>query len=195
MHTRAVLPTAITLGALIALSGCTSPPNSAETAAPSSTAPITASDANMADVMFTMMMIPHHEQAVEMADMILTKSGINSQVTSLAEQIKAAQIPEIETMRGWVEAWRADTVPGMGDMNHGDGMMTGTDMDRLKDASGDEASRLFLEQMIQHHEGAIQMAQAEVDAGQNPDVVGLAQTMIDAQTAEIATMRTILAGL
>ncbi|WP_111719358.1 DUF305 domain-containing protein [Homoserinimonas sp. OAct 916] len=195
MHTRAALTTAITLSALIALSGCATTPTTDQATTPSSAAPIAVGDANTADVMFTTMMIPHHEQAVEMADMVLAKNGIDSQVTALAEQIKAAQGPEIETMRGWLEAWGVDSNSGMGGMNHGDGMMTGTDMDALDRASGDEASRLFLEQMIQHHEGAIQMAESEVDTGQNPDVVALAQRMDDAQTAEITTMRTILTSL
>ena len=68
-------------------------------------------------------------------------------------------------------------------------------MQALEDATGPDAGRLFLEQMIQHHEGAVDMAQEEVDNGQNSDAVALAETIIDAQTEEIATMKEILATL
>ena len=73
--------------------------------------------------------------------------------------------------------------------------MSDTDMQALEDATGDEASQLFLEQMIEHHEGAIDMAQTEVDNGENPDVINLAESIIQSQTAEIATMKEILASL
>ena len=149
-------------------------------------------DVNNADIMFTTMMIPHHEQAIEMADLILDEDGIDAEVVALAETIKAAQGPEIELMESWLDDWGT----GMGDMGGmGDGMMSDTDMQALEDATGDEASRLFLEQMIEHHEGAIDMAQSEVDNGENPDVIGLAESIIQSQTAEIATMEEILASL
>ena len=149
-------------------------------------------DVNNADIMFTTMMIPHHEQAIEMADLILDEDGIDPEVVALAETIKAAQGPEIELMESWLDDWGTD----MGDMGGmGDGMMSDTDMQALEDATGDEASRLFLEQMIEHHEGAIDMAQTEVDDGENPDVVSLAESIIQSQTAEIATMEEILASL
>ena len=80
-------------------------------------------------------------------------------------------------------------------MDHGGGMMSGDDMAALEAATGAEASRLFLEQMTMHHEGAITMAQDEVDNGQNPDAIAMAQTIIDTQTAEIATMQELLAQL
>ena len=81
----------------------------------------------------------------------------------------------------------------MGDM--GDGMMSYTDMQALEDATGDAASRLFLQQMIEHHEGAIDMAQREIDNGANPDVLALARQIIDTQTTEIATRKEILESL
>ena len=80
-------------------------------------------------------------------------------------------------------------------MDHGGGMMSEDDMQALEDATGADASRLFLEQMIQHHEGAVEMAQEEVDNGQNSDAVALAETIIEAQTTEIATMKDLLATL
>ena len=77
----------------------------------------------------------------------------------------------------------------------GDGMMSDDDMAALEAAEGAEAARLFLEQMITHHEGAIEMAQAEMSQGRHPDVIALAQTIADAQTAEIALMRALLTQL
>ena len=84
---------------------------------------------------------------------------------------------------------------GMEGMDHGGGMMSEDDMAALEAATGAEASRLFLEQMTMHHEGAIEMAQDEVDNGQNPDAVEMAQTIVDTQTAEIAQMQELLAQL
>ncbi len=154
-------------------------------------------DFNNADVMFAQMMIPHHEQAIEMADRLLAKDGSDPDVVTLAENIKAAQQPEIDQMEEWLQAWGADMgdMGGMDGMDHGDGMMGDDDMAALEDATGAEASRLFLEQMIEHHEGAIDMAQDEVDNGQNADAVDMAESIIDTQTAEIAQMGQLLTEL
>jgi uncharacterized protein (DUF305 family) len=191
---RVVAATAmITLTALLSLTGCDGTPRGDGHDMPgmgSSSSELPA-DVNNADIMFTTMMIPHHEQAIEMADLILDKDGIDAEVLALAETIKAAQGPEIELMESWLDDWGT----AMGEMGGmGDGMMSDTDMEALEDATGDEASRLFLEQMIEHHEGAIDMAQTEVDNGENPDVVSLAESIIQSQTAEIATMEEILAS-
>ena len=98
-------------------------------------------------------------------------------------------------MESWLDDW-GTPMADMGDMDHrGDGMMSDTDMQALEEASVVEASRLFLSQMIVHHEGAIEMAQREVDNGQNPDVITLAEDIIASQTAEITTMEDILATL
>ena len=195
MRNRAAATAAITLTALLALAGCAGTtgsggmdnmPGMGSSASP-------AADVNNADMQFTMMMIPHHEQAIEMADMILAKDGIDERVVTLAEQIKAAQGPEIELMEAWLDDW-GTPMGDMDGMDHG-GMMSESDMQALEDASGDEASRLFLEQMIVHHEGAIEMAQSEVDNGQNADVIALAEAIIASQTTEITTMEDILANL
>ena len=155
-----------------------------------------AADVNDADVMFASMMIVHHEQAIEMSDIVLAKDGVAPEVVELAEQIKAAQGPEIEQLQGWLNAWGVNPEEHQTDgMDHGDGMMTEDDLAALESADGTEASKLFLEQMIGHHEGAVEMAQTQVDDGSNPDAVELAQTIIDAQTAEIQEMQDLLATL
>ena len=197
MNNRAAATAAITLTALLALAGCASTTtgggmdNMPGMGSSASASP--AADVNMADMQFTMMMIPHHEQAVEMADMILGKDGIDERVLTLAEQIKAAQGPEIELMESWLDEW-GTPMGDMDGMDHG-GMMSDTDMQALEDATGAQASRVFLEQMIVHHEGAIDMAQTEVDNGQNADVIALAEAIIASQTTEITTMEDILATL
>jgi len=152
---------------------------------------------NDADIAFAMGMVPHHQQAIEMADMILGKDGIDPQVMSLAEKIKAAQGPEITLMKGWLDSWGSpyESMGDMPGMHMGAGMMSEEDMARLDSATGVEASKLFLEQMIEHHNGAIEMANVQTSDGSNPDAVELAKNIIKSQTAEIDEMQAILASL
>ncbi|WP_454730383.1 DUF305 domain-containing protein [Cellulosimicrobium protaetiae] len=154
---------------------------------------------NQQDVDFAQMMIPHHEQAIEMSDVILAKEGVDPQITDLANQIKDAQGPEIEQLTTWLEEWGSPLPESdsMDSMDHGsmDGMMSEEDMQALQDAQGAEAGRLFLEQMIVHHQGAIEMAQIEVDEGKNEDAVAMAQQIVDTQQAEISTMEDLLASM
>lgn len=175
----------------------------ATTAATSSVAPAAAH--NQADAMFAAHMVPHHQQAIEMSDMILGKQGIDPRVVELAKQIKAAQGPEIEQMQGWLNQWGVPAMPG-GMPGHGGmhgsepgmpgmGMMSAADMDALKTAEGVQASKLFLTQMIQHHQGAITMAQDEIKNGQFPDAIALSKSIITGQQAEIDTMNQILGTL
>ncbi len=185
--------TAATLALLLALVGCA--PGTDPDDMPGMDHDDTSESAEFdsADIMFAQMMIPHHEQAVEMSDVLLAKDGVDEEVAALAERIKAAQQPEIDLMAQWLEEWGADMPNGA--MDHGDGMMSEGDMDALAEAGGAEASVLFLEQMIEHHEGAILMAEGEVEAGENPDAVALAEKIIDDQTAEIEEMKQLLEGL
>ena len=165
----------------------------------SSSAPSESAEAdfNMADSMFAMMMIPHHQQAVEMSDMILAKSDVDQQVLDLAQQIKDAQQPEIDTMQGWLDDWGVSSdsmdMSGM-DMGE-DGMMSEDEMAALKAATGPAAAKMFLEQMIEHHKGAIQMAETELQDGKNADAKKLAQAVVDTQSAEITTMQELLTQL
>ena len=191
-NTRVVATIGMALTALLSLAGCAVGTGGGGHDMPGMSSSALPADVNNADIMFTTMMIPHHEQAIEMADVILDAEGIDPEVVALAETIKAAQGPEIELMESWLDEWGTGMGGGGG---MGDGMMSDTDMQALEDATGEEASRLFLEQMIEHHEGAIDMAQAEVDNGESPDVIGLAESIIQSQTAEIATMDVILASL
>ena len=149
---------------------------------------------NDQDVNFAMQMVQHHEQAIEMAQLILDKDGIDRRVTELAQNIKDAQGPEIEEMNSWLIGWGSESA-SMDGMDMGGDTMSADDMAALESATGVEASRLFLEQMTVHHNGAIAMAEIQLDAGEDVAAVALAQAIIDAQTAEIALMSDILATL
>ena len=155
-------------------------------------------EVNDADVMFAQMMIPHHEQAIEMSDIVLANPDVMPEVADLAQQIKDAQEPEIQTLTGWLTQWGEDPAEGgmdHGDMGHDSGMMTEEDLANLEAASGQEVNRLFLEQMIMHHEGAVAMAQDQIDNGQNPDAITLAEDIIATQEEEIATMAGLMGTL
>ncbi|MFG1931223.1 DUF305 domain-containing protein [Mycobacterium sp. NPDC048908] len=187
-------------GALVVLAvmtGCSNSNEPEHSAAPSSPASAAAEAHNDADVMFAQHMIPHHQQAIEMSDMVLAKHGIDPRVAELASQIKAAQGPEIQQMQGWLTRWGSPAMPPMSghDMPSMQGMMSASDMTALTNAQGVEASKLFLTQMISHHEGAITMAQNEIKDGQYPAAIELAKAIVTAQQKEIDTMRSILSTL
>ncbi|MFI1191778.1 DUF305 domain-containing protein [Micromonospora sp. NPDC020750] len=153
-----------------------------------------------ADVMFAQMMIPHHRQAVEMAELADSRAA-DAEVKRLAVQIKGAQGPEIATMAGWLTGW-GRPVPsdgpghGMPGMDHGmPGMMSDADMTRLAGATGSEFDRQFLTMMIAHHEGAITMAKEELAKGTHADAKAMAQGIVTAQQGEIDAMNKILARL
>lgn len=184
------------VGAALALTGCAAGTAPATPDASASSA--TTATSNDADVTFAQGMIPHHEQAIAMSDVLLAKDDVDPRVVELAEAITAAQQPEIDRLHAMLEAWGADPGEGMehgGHGGHGSGMMSEADMDALEAASGADASRLFLEQMIEHHEGAVAMAETEVAEGVAPEAVEMAQQIIDAQRAEIDEMRELLAEL
>lgn len=195
MRIRTLTIGALAVATALTLTGCSSPDSGMQGMDHgTSSAPHSAGDsAARADIDFAMNMIAHHQQAVEMSDVLLGKEGTDPGVAELAERIKAAQQPEIDTMTQWLTAW--GEAPEMGGMDHGDGMMSADDMAALEEADGPAASRLFLEQMIVHHEGAVEMAEQELADGKDPDALELAQKVIDDQTAEIAEMRSMLDAL
>jgi len=159
-------------------------------------------DHNDADVSFASGMIPHHESAITMAQMAQAQAA-DPRVKDLAARIEAAQTPEIETMSGWLADWGAAasssaTDDGMGGMDHGgmdDGSMGEMDTGALAAMSGAEFDRMFLTMMVEHHRSAVQMAETEAADGQNTDAIGLAESIRDSQTAEIAEMQQLLAEL
>ena len=145
---------------------------------------------NDADIAFAQGMIPHHEQAIEMSDLALKQSS-SADLKGLADRIKAAQGPEIDQMRGWLQRWAQPSTGGHGG-HTGGGMLTEGEISQLKSASGAAFDRLFLQGMIRHHDGAVTMAQEELDKGQFAEAKQLARRIIDTQRAEISEMRGLL---
>ncbi|WP_336048196.1 DUF305 domain-containing protein [Streptomyces sp. CA2R101] len=161
---------------------------------PSAQAP--AGTHNAADVAFAKGMIPHHRQAVEMADLAVTRAA-SPQVKALAEKIKKAQDPEIKTMSGWLTAWDEqvpEEMPGMDHSAHSQmpGMKGMKEMAALKKKSGKDFDTSFLEMMVGHHRGAVQMAGTEKDKGAYGRAKTLATDIIKAQNAEITQMNKLL---
>jgi len=161
---------------------------------PSASASATQGQRNAADVAFAKGMIPHHRQAVEMADLAPSRAG-STEVKKLAEQIKKAQDPEIKALSGWLTSWGED-VPTEGGMDHSEhgmsGMMTAEEMDKLKDSSGKAFDNAFMEMMIKHHEGAVSMAETEKADGSYEPAKKMADAIITSQTAEITQMNELL---
>ncbi|MCW2761597.1 MAG: hypothetical protein JWR85_1798 [Marmoricola sp.] len=155
-------------------------------------------DFNDSDVTFAQSMIPHHEQAVEMARMAKMHAS-TPEVKNLADKIESAQGPEIATMKGWLKDWGKDESSGdsMEGMDHSSedsgmdmpGMMSKDDMSGLEKATGTQFDQMFLTMMIAHHTGAIEMAKTEQSKGRNADAKALAKQIDAAQTTEIADMK------
>ena len=189
----------VAAGALL-LSACGSDSSNSSAGLSSSTpAGEVSGDFNAADVLFAQGMVPHHEQAVEMAALALDPAaGASAEIQALATQIQGAQDPEIELMTGWLQAWgQPMDMPGTDDMagTEGmDGMMSADDMAGLATLTGAEFDTAWAEMMIAHHEGAITQARTVKAAGSNADVLVLADEIIAAQQAEIDEMKALLAG-
>ncbi|WP_279100417.1 DUF305 domain-containing protein [Gordonia bronchialis] len=198
MHTnttqRRILATAGGAIALCGLAfgavGCSTSDNATGS---SSSAASSASTHNDADVTFNSMMIPHHQQAVEMAELVNGRTT-NPQLIALATRIKNAQQPEIDQMTARLTSWGVETSTdehstdehsGHGDMS---GMMSEADMAALRAASGAEFDTRWINMMIQHHMGAIAMADTEIAEGSDPASKALAAQIKSTQQAEIDEM-------
>ncbi|TXH45269.1 MAG: DUF305 domain-containing protein [Actinobacteria bacterium] len=208
--TATALAAAALAAASLAACGASSASSSSgsASASPASSAASAAALGSAADVSFAQLMIVHHEQAVEMADMALDpKYGASAQVQTLAQQIKGAQDPEIAQMQGWLTAWGApstmasastDAAGDMAGMDMGgvsqDGMMTDAQMAALAATTGQAFDQMWLQMMISHHEGAIAMAQDVTATTMDPQVKSLAANIISSQQAEIDTMQGMLAA-
>ncbi|MFE9646035.1 DUF305 domain-containing protein [Streptomyces sp. NPDC006365] len=163
---------------------------------PSASASAKAGDHNDQDVSFAKEMIQHHRQAVDMAELADSRAS-SQEVKDLAAKIKGAQDPEIKTMSGWLTSWGEEVPEDMSDMGHDmssgmPGMMSTEDMDKLDKSSGAEFDKMFLEMMIKHHEGAVEMAGDQKADGKYGDAMKLGDAVITAQTAEIEQMNKML---
>lgn len=205
----------VALVATLAVASCGSGTTTPSAGKPSATAAPTATrspvgppatgDSNPADVAFAKAMISHHFQGVEMADLAPTNAS-DAKVKALAPKIKTAQGPEITAMAGWLVGG-GQSVPdahGGGQMAGHDmsgmggampGMMSAKDMAALGKASGPAFDRMWLQMMVKHHEGAMATAKTELAKGLNVGAKQVAKSVIDRQSAEITTMKSILTGL
>ncbi len=158
-------------------------------------------DFNDADVTFATEMMQHHAQALQMVDLTLGRD-LDPEVASLAEEIRAAQTPEIEKMVDWLEDWDKPIPETVRDHAnaHGDGsastelpgMMSHEEIEGLEAAKGEQFQQMWLEMMIEHHQGAVDMAEAEQESGEFSAAVAMAEDIESSQTQEIETMRGLL---
>lgn len=186
----------VTLGGLLVACGDDSADEgAADSTEESSTTEASGAEFNDADIEFVEAMIPHHEGAITMAEMAADRA-VAPEVKDLASRIAAAQGPEIETMQGWLEEWGVNSSAeddGAG-MDHGDmsGDMGDGEMAELEAAQGEAFDEMFLTMMIEHHQGAVDMANSEIDDGLNADAIAMARDIIAAQEAEIEEMQGLL---
>lgn len=186
--------TAALLGTTLTLVGCSGPGGDQATG----------HGFNDTDVSFATDMIQHHAQALQMVDLTLGRD-LDPEVVELAEDIRAAQTPEIEKMADWLQDWDKPVPETVRDHAnaHGDGsamehaadmpgMMSAEEMHDLEAAKGDEFQTMWLEMMVEHHEGAVEMAEEEQADGENAQAVALAEDIVAAQQKEIDTMDGLL---
>jgi uncharacterized protein (DUF305 family) len=193
---RKLVPATALLAGLTLVAACGSSSSGAKAGAGGST-PAAAADAasahDAADVTFASDMIPHHSQAVEMADMAL-KTAVDPEIKKLATAIKGAQDPEIVKMTDWLKSWNApvpQTGPGHMTGMAMNGMMSDAEMADLGKTTGKAFDTMWVSMMTRHHQGAIAMANIELSSGQSSDAKALAQQIITGQTAEVAQMKAI----
>lgn len=191
--TRAVSALALTTALSLTAGACGNDDSNDNSA--SSTVQRSATEHNDADVAFATDMLPHHAQALTMVDMTAGRT-LDPEVQNLADDIRAAQTPEISTMTGWLTDWNKTVPDTSGSMSGMDssmpGMMSADDMSSLQDAPDSDFQTKWLELMVQHHEGAVEMAKTEIADGEYQPSIDLATSIIASQTKEIDTMKSIL---
>jgi uncharacterized protein (DUF305 family) len=163
-------------------------------------------DFNGTDVTFATDMIPHHAQALSLVDLTLGRD-VSPELLSLSEQVRDTRSAEIEQMADWLEEW-GQPVPetsrdhlnaeGHGDDDGTDahhdlpGMLDEDRVQELADAGGAEFERTWVEMMIEHHEGAVEIAETEIAEGEHPDATAMAESILETQRAEIEQLESML---
>lgn len=172
---------------------------------------LSSTEHNDADVAFATDMLQHHAQALAMVD-LTRERPLDPEVQELTEQIRDAQAPEIELFSDWLVEWGEDIPPTVRDhanaghgsdddsgssdaLDHGDmpGMMSAEEMEALESAPDADFQDLWLEMMVEHHAGAVEMAETEQEEGRYEPAVTLAGEIADSQSAEIEVMQDLLA--
>ena len=202
---------ALTAGLALAIAGCAQDEHSGHRAEVAGSA----TEHNDADVAFASDMLQHHAQALSMVDLTLERP-LRPEVSRLAEEVREAQAPEIQTFTGWLTEWDEEVPETMRDhanAGHGDehgeggvagsmegmdtdmpGMMTAEEMTELVTAPDEDFEDLWLEKMIEHHTGAAEMAEQHRQEGRYEAAVELAEDIAESQREEIDTMESLLDG-
>ena len=192
--------TAAAVALTFAVTGCSSsesPPTSTVEAA---------KPYNDADIAFATDMIQHHAQALQMVDMTMGRK-LSPKVAALGEDIRMAQAPEIEQMVDLLDDWDNQPIPETSRDHanaHGDGavemdttmpgMMSREEMEALESTRGAAFESTWLTAMIEHHQGAIEMATTEKDKGEDNKAKALAHDIVEAQGDQVETMETLEAA-
>ena len=192
------------MAAVVVLAGCSDTADTSTTGsnATDETSADQSAEFNDADVAFAREMIPHHQGALVMAE-VATDRASDPRVVDLVERIEAGQDPEIDLMTGWLEEWGQpleEQSDHMGGMHHGSESAGGTGTDGgmgMEDvpAAGPEFDRMWLDAMMEHHDGAVAAARTEIEDGRNPEAIDLARLISETQTQEIEEMRQLLTEL
>lgn len=190
----------------VVLAACTSPADTAgdgKSDSQSTETPVITGEPagfNADDIAFADNMIRHHKQAIELSKLVPDRST-NPELVTLASQIAAVQQPEVNILNVFLVQWRENPEVGSSDTDghagHGQsmqGMVDDATVSKLESLRGAEFDKLWLESMIGHHEGAVEMAKAEITSGRNVDAIAMAKTMVATQEAEIGQMNQMLEG-
>jgi uncharacterized protein (DUF305 family) len=149
-----------------------------------------AGDLSSDDIMFLQMMIPHHQQAIDMSDLALTKSS-DSELLALAKDIRDGQASEIVKMKAWLDGANAGMDPGHSMGHDMGGMLSDSELAALKAATGKSFDLLWLKGMTGHHDGAIDMA-AMIEDAKNAEIKSFGQAIVSAQSAQNKQMAAMI---
>ena len=147
---------------------------------------------SMSDIMFAQGMIPHHQQAIDISNLAL-KNGANPEIKALAKSISLAQRKEIAQMKYWITSSKSSMSMGH-DMGHDMGMNGMLSKKQVKDLAklkGSKFDKSFLESMIAHHKGAIDMV-SMLSGSKNTEAKKLAKEIVSTQSDEITNMTNLL---
>ena len=147
-------------------------------------------DLSSDDIMFLQMMIPHHQQAIDISDLALTKSS-DSELLALAKDIRDGQGAEIVKMKAWLDGANAGMDPGHSMGHDMSGMLSDSELAALKAATGKSFDLLWLKGMTGHHVGAIDMA-AMIEDASNPEIKSFCQAIVTTQSAQNKQMAAMI---
>ena len=147
-------------------------------------------DLSSDDIMFLQMMIPHHQQAIDISDLALTKSA-ESELLALAKNIRDEQAAEIVTMKAWLDAAGADLEMDHGASHSMSGMLSDSELAALDKATGKSFDALWLKAMTGHHTGAIDMA-AMIENAKSAEIKSFGEGIVASQSAQNKAMAAMI---